>query len=62
MVRALTFHPLDLFIFSARLIDRTPGYFEPSSFPEGEVRDVLERFWHARKQGSWKVQKTENGV
>jgi pre-mRNA-splicing factor ATP-dependent RNA helicase DHX15/PRP43 len=31
-----------------RLIDLAPNYFEPSSFPEGEMRSALERFLRMR--------------
>ena len=35
-----------------RLIDLAPKYFEPSSFPEGEMRSALERYlsWRAQHE------------
>lgn len=31
-----------------RLIDLAPKYFDPSSFPEGEMRTAIERYWSSR--------------
>jgi hypothetical protein len=46
------------FCFFFRLIDVAPKYFEPSSFPKGEMRSALERYIGAREDAKQVVTET----